>query len=73
MAEKKMKKEWKNSWTRRIALLLSSYIVIVMIMFEGKIIQPLINAIVPSVLLVIIAVYLYPLTKKQWERCQQKK
>lgn len=73
MGKKKQVREWKNSWTRKIALLLSAYIVIVMIMFEGKIIQPMINAIVPSIIFVIITTYLYPLTKKKWEAQNKKR
>jgi len=48
-----IEKEWENSWTRRIAISVVTYAVIVVIMFALGIQSPFVNALIPTVAFVL--------------------
>jgi uncharacterized membrane-anchored protein len=58
-------KAWETSWTRRLVILISTYIVIVIFFFFANLPEPFLNAIVPS-LAFVISTLTIPLFKKWW-------
>lgn len=58
-------KDWETSWSRRIAVLILTYIVIVIFFFVAKLPDPFLNAIIPS-LAFILSTSSMPFLKKLW-------
>ena len=58
-------KAWETSWTRKIIILVLTYLVIVIFFYFAELPQPFINAIVPAVAFVISTLTV-PLFKKWW-------
>lgn len=58
-------KAWETSWTRRIIILVLTYLVIVIFFYVAKLPKPFLNAIVPSVAFVLSTLSL-SLFKKLW-------
>lgn len=60
-------KSWETSWTRRIIISLSTYIVIVVFFYFANLPKPFANAIVPAVAFVLSTLTV-PLFKQWWLR-----
>lgn len=60
-----MDKAWETSWTRKISILILTYIVIVIFFLFAKLSKPFINAIVPSLAFVLSTLAITPI-KKWW-------
>jgi len=58
-------KAWETSWTRRIIILILTYLVIVLFLYMTKLPNPFLNAIVPAVAFTISTLSL-PFFKKIW-------
>jgi len=58
-------KAWETSWTRRILILILTYIVITTFFLFSKLPEPFINAIVPSVAF-LLSTMTVPVFKKWW-------
>lgn len=58
-------KAWETSWTRKIVISISTYIVIVVFFYFAGLPKPFINAIVPAVAFVLSTLTV-PLFKKWW-------
>lgn len=58
-------KAWETSWTRKITILLLTYVVIVIFFLFAKLPEPFINAIVPSLAFVLSTLAITPI-KKYW-------
>jgi hypothetical protein len=58
-------KAWETSMTRKIAIMLLTYMVIVIFFFVAKLPDPFINAIVPS-LAFLLSTLTMPLVKAWW-------
>jgi len=58
-------KAWETSWTRRILIAISTYIVIVIFFYFANLPKPFINSIVPSVAFILSTLSL-PIIKKMW-------
>ncbi|MBN1258575.1 hypothetical protein JXA05_02360 [Candidatus Peregrinibacteria bacterium] len=58
-------KAWELSWTRRVLIALSTYILIVLFMFFAGLPSPFINAIVPSAAY-LVSMSAMPYFKKWW-------
>jgi len=58
-------KAWETSWTRRLIVLVLTYIVIVIFFFFAQLPSPFLNAIVPS-LAFVLSTLTIPLFKKWW-------
>jgi polyferredoxin len=58
-------KAWETSWTRRIIILVLTYLVIVLFLYMTKLPNPFLNAIVPAVAFTISTLSL-PFFKKIW-------
>jgi len=58
-------KAWELSWTRRLFLILLTYIVIVIFFYSAGLPRPWLNSIVPALAFVISTLTL-PLFKKLW-------
>lgn len=62
-------KAWETSWTRRLIILILTYIVIVIFFYFANLPNPLINSIVPALAFVISTLTL-PIFKKIWIKNQ---
>lgn len=60
-------KAWETSWTRRLLILVLTYVVIVIFFFVASLPSPFVNAVVPSVAFVLSTLTV-PLFKKWWMR-----
>ena len=58
-------KAWETSWTRKLLILILTYIVIVIFFLVAKLPDPFANAVVPSVAFVLSTLTV-PLFKKWW-------
>lgn len=58
-------KAWETSWTRRVLILILTYIVIVIFFFVANLPNPFTNAVVPSVAFVLSTLSV-PVFKKWW-------
>jgi small-conductance mechanosensitive channel len=58
-------KAWETSWTRRLLILVLTYIVIVIFFITSKLPNPFANAVVPS-LAFLLSTMTVPLIKKWW-------
>jgi hypothetical protein len=58
-------KAWETSWTRKIPILILTYVVIVIFFIFAKLPKPFINAIVPSLAFVLSTLAITPI-KKRW-------
>lgn len=58
-------KAWEISWTRKIIILVLTYLVIVIFFFFAGLPKPFLNAIVPA-LAFVISTLTVPLFKKWW-------
>ena len=58
-------KAWETSWTRKVIILLLTYVVIVTFFYFAQLPQPFANAVVPSVAFVVSTLTV-PLFKKWW-------
>lgn len=58
-------KAWETSWTRRILVLILTYIVIVIFFFVAKLPEPFANAVVPSAAF-LLSTMTVPFFKKLW-------
>ncbi|PIT87385.1 MAG: hypothetical protein COU31_03225 [Candidatus Magasanikbacteria bacterium CG10_big_fil_rev_8_21_14_0_10_40_10] len=58
-------KAWETSWTRRLIILIFTYIVIVIFFLIVRLPKPFVNAVVPSVAF-ILSTMTVPLFKKWW-------
>ncbi len=58
-------KAWETSWTRKLLILVLTYIVIVIFFFVSKLPDPFVNAVVPSVAF-LLSTMTVPLFKKWW-------
>ena len=58
-------KAWEVSWTRKLLILVLTYIVIVIFFFVSKLPEPFVNAVVPSVAF-LLSTMTVPLFKKWW-------
>ena len=58
-------KAWETSWTRRVIVLVLTYIVISIFFIFAKLPEPFINAIVPA-LAFVLSTMTVPLFKKWW-------
>lgn len=65
-------KAWETSWTRKLLILVLTYIVIVIFFFVAKLPEPFANAVVPSVAFVLSTLTV-PLFKKWWIKIIHKK
>ena len=64
-------KAWETSWTRRILLILFTYLAIGIYLWAIKIARPWLNAIVPAVAFTISTLVM-PFFKKIWTKSWQK-
>tara|TARA_B100001971_G_C17791751_1_gene334880 strand:+ start:315 stop:575 length:261 start_codon:yes stop_codon:yes gene_type:complete len=60
-----MDKAWETSWSRKIAVVLLTYIVIVVFFYFAGLPRPFINSIVPS-LAFLLSTLTIPFLKKIW-------
>ncbi len=60
-------KAWETSWTRRLIILILTYIVIVVFFLFARLPHPFVNAIVPAVAYVLSTLTV-PLFKRWWVR-----
>ncbi|MBI2634756.1 hypothetical protein HYW82_03770 [Candidatus Peregrinibacteria bacterium] len=58
-------KAWETSWTRKLLILILTYVVIVIFFFVAKLPDPFANAVVPSAAFVLSTLTV-PLFKKWW-------
>jgi hypothetical protein len=58
-------KAWETSWTRKITILLLTYVVIVIFFIFAGLPKPFINAVVPSLAFVLSTLAISPI-KKWW-------
>ena len=58
-------KAWEASWTRRIIILILTYIVIVIFFWFAELSKPFLNAIVPS-LAFVLSTLSVPMFKRWW-------
>ena len=58
-------KGWETSWTRRLFIAITTYLLIVIFMFVAKLEKPFIGAIVPAAAY-LISVSTLPYLKKYW-------
>lgn len=58
-------KAWETSWTRKLLILVLTYIVLVIFFFVSKLPEPFVNAVVPSVAF-LLSTMTVPLFKKWW-------
>jgi len=58
-------KAWETSWTRRLLVLIFTYIVIVVFFYFANLPNPFANAVVPALAFVISTISI-PLFKKWW-------
>ncbi|MDP4007879.1 MAG: hypothetical protein Q8P68_01680 [Candidatus Peregrinibacteria bacterium] len=58
-------KAWETSWTRKLLILILTYIVIVIFFLVAKLPDPFVNAVVPSVAFVLSTLSV-PIFKKWW-------
>lgn len=65
-------KAWETSWTRRLLILVLTYLVIVIFFMMAKLPDPFVNAIVPAVAF-LLSTMTVPLFKKWWLRRVNKK
>lgn len=63
-------KAWETSWTRRVLILVLTYIVIVIFFFASGLGNPLINAIVPTIGF-FLSTLSVPFIKEWWLRKQR--
>jgi peptidoglycan/LPS O-acetylase OafA/YrhL len=60
-----MDKAWETSWTRKLLILILTYLVIVIFFFVSKLDNPFVNAIVPTIGFFLSTVSV-PVVKKWW-------
>lgn len=65
-------KAWETSWTRKLLVLILTYLVIVIFFFVAKLPHPFLNAIVPSVAF-LLSTMTVPLFKNWWLKSTDKK
>jgi hypothetical protein len=58
-------KAWETSWTRKIVILILTYLVIVIFFLGANLPKPFVNAIVPSLAFVLSTLAISPV-KKWW-------
>jgi antibiotic biosynthesis monooxygenase (ABM) superfamily enzyme len=58
-------KAWETSWTRKLIVLLLTYIVVVIVFLVVKLPDPFLNAIIPSVAFVLSTLTV-PIVKDWW-------
>lgn len=58
-------KSWETSWTRRLVVLILTYIVVAVFFFVVKLPDPFVNALVPSIAFVLSTMTV-PVFKKWW-------
>lgn len=58
-------KAWETSWTRRILIIVLTYVIIVLVFWSVKLPSPLTNAIIPSVAF-FLSTLTVPLAKRLW-------
>jgi len=58
-------KAWETSWTRKLLILILTYIVIVIFFLVVKLPDPFVNAVVPSIAFVLSTLSV-PIFKKWW-------
>ncbi len=64
-------KAWETSWTRKITILILTYLVMGIFFFFAKIDKPFVNAIVPA-LAFVLSTLTVPICKKWWiKHCQK--
>ena len=56
-------KSWETSWTRKLLILILTYIVIVIFFLVAKLFDPFVNAVVPSIAFVLSTLSI-PIFKK---------
>ena len=64
-------KAWETSWTRKLIILILTYLVIVIFFLFAKLPDPFINAVVPS-LAFLLSTMSMPLFKKLWLKMKPK-
>ncbi len=64
-------KEWETSWTRRIIILVLTYLIIVLFFIVANLPNPFVNSIVPTTGFVLSTLSL-PFFKKLWLNKKQK-
>lgn len=60
-------KAWETSWSRKVLILVLTYIVVVTFFFVAKLPDPFVNALVPAVAFVLSTLTI-PLFKTRWLR-----
>ncbi len=65
-------KAWETSWTRRLIILILTYIVMVIFFYSTDIQRPFINAIVPALAFVLSSISI-PMFKELWLKKIHKK
>ncbi len=65
-ARVELDKAWETSWTRRILILILTYIVIVLFFYFARLPEPFLNAIVPAVAF-LLSTLSVSYVKKVWE------
>lgn len=58
-------KSWETSWSRKLIVLILTYLVIVIFFFSAKLPNPFVNAAVPAIAFILSSSSL-PLFKKLW-------
>ncbi|MAG02525.1 hypothetical protein CMI42_04250 [Candidatus Pacearchaeota archaeon] len=58
-------KAWETSWTRRLLVVVLTYIVIVVFFYSAGLPDPFVNAIVPA-LAFVLSTFSMPMFKKMW-------
>ena len=58
-------KTWETSWTRRLLILILTYIVIVIFFLAAELQKPLVNAVVPAIAF-LLSTMTVPIFKKLW-------
>jgi hypothetical protein len=58
-------KAWETSWTRKITILVLTYVVIVIFFFFAGLTKPFVSAVVPS-LAFVLSTLIVPPVKKWW-------
>lgn len=64
-------KAWETSWTRKLIVLILTYLVIVIFFLMARLPRPFLNAIVPAVAF-LLSTMTVPLFKKWWLKSKHK-
>lgn len=63
-------KSWETSWSRKIIVLVLTYLVIVIFFFAAKLAEPFVNAAIPAIAFILSSSSL-PLFKKLWVKIKK--